>query len=159
MLPHLSRDAISLFRPDILLIEGLAPDTASSLHLSDPIILRDVQSRCTLHLLEIGYTTDASYYTSLSRKHFQHLSLCHELMHAGWTLSHSGTTPYWIILLGSSGAIFKPFREILLTLGIDDYHCLKLMRKLVIHASRFAHSIVRLRRRLEWTIPSDYYPP
>jgi len=33
------------------------------------------------------------------------------------------------------------------------------MRKLVIHASRFAHSIVRLRRRLEWTIPSDYYPP
>ena len=63
------------------------------------------------------------------------------------------------LLATTYGAIFKPFQDILLTFGITKSSCLRLMRKLVLHAIRFAHSIIRLRRRLEWTLSPDYYPP
>ena len=153
ILPHLPPSQISLFRPDILIIEGLIADQVSNLRLSDPMVLHHLQSHCRIHVLEVGYTSDASLVTSLSRKHFQHVRPCHELMRAGWKMSLPGPVPYHIALLGMSGLIFKPFATTLTALGVGHTSALKLMRKLTIHAVHFAYSIIRLRRKLEFEPP------
>ena len=74
-------------------------------------------------------------------------------MRAGWKMSLPGPVPYHIALLGMSGLIFKPFATTLTALGVGDKSALKLMRKLTIHAVRFAYSIIRLRRKLEFEPP------
>ena len=53
MLPHLPPSQISLFRPDILIIEGLIADQVSNLRLSDPMVLHHLQSHCRIHVLEV----------------------------------------------------------------------------------------------------------
>ena len=159
MHPHLPADIVSLMRPDLLIIEGLTQGMVSSNNLRDPAVLHHIQTSCKIHLLELGYTSDASYTTSLSRKHFQHVRLCRELTRAGWTLSLTETTPYHILLLGMTGHVFRPCRETLLSLGISKSATLTLMKKLHLHAVRFAHYIIRLRRRLEWTFDYDALPP
>lgn len=159
MLPHLTADIISLMRPDLLIVEGLTQGMVSSNNLRDPAVLHHIQTSCKIHLLELGYTSDASYTTTLSRKHFQHVRLCRELTRAGWKLSIPDNSPYHILLLGMTGHVFRPCREILLSLGVPNSATLKLMRKIHLHSVRFAHSIIRLRRRLEWTFDSDALPP
>ena len=131
----------------------------SSHRMSDPVVLRRFQQSCTVHILELGYTSDASYVTSLHRKHFQHVRLCRALSAAGWRLAATGDTPYHVLMLGMTGHIFLPCSDIFAALGIRKPASLALRRKLVVHAVHFASSIVRLRRRLEWCFDSDLQPP
>ncbi|GAX79339.1 hypothetical protein CEUSTIGMA_g6781.t1 [Chlamydomonas eustigma] len=44
---------------------------------------------CTLHIIEVGYTSDTSYYHTLTCKSIQHLLLCHVLAFNGWHLALS----------------------------------------------------------------------
>lgn len=159
MLPGLDPTIRARLRPDLLLVQGLSVSDVVSHNLSDPVVLSRFQRTCTVHILEVGYTSDASYLTSLSRKHFQHVTLCRALVAAGWKLSIQHSSPFHILLLGMTGIIFKPCSDILLALGISKSSSLILMRKLHVHAVQFADSIIRLRRRLEWTFPSDTQPP
>jgi hypothetical protein len=69
--------------------------------------------------IEMGYTSETVYQTTLPIKHRKHLRLCSALPAAGWKLhpSHSGCAH--VIRLGSVGAIFKPFEETLALLDVD----------------------------------------
>jgi hypothetical protein len=159
MLPDMDPATISRLRPDLLLVQGLSAVDVTRNNLHDPAVLSFFQRKCTIHILEVGYTSDASYITSLSRKHFQHIQLCRALVSAGWRLSLHHTSPYHILMLGMTGHIFKPCSDIFLALGLTKTASQTLMRKLHVHAVQFADSIIRLRRRLEWTYSSDNHPP
>jgi hypothetical protein len=159
MLPNVDPAFRARLRPDLLLVHGLSVSDVVSYDLSHPLVLSYFQRSCTIHILEVGYTSDASYLTSLSRKHFQHVALCRALIAAGWKLSTQPSSPFHILMLGMTGVVFKPCSDILLALGISKSSSVILMRKLHVHAVQFADSIIRLRRRLEWTFPSDTHPP
>ena len=159
ILPNVDDSTRKLFRPDLLIIEGLMTDFVSAVNIHDPVVLGNIQRTCTIHIVEVGYTSDSSYTTSLNRKHFQHLALRRCLIDAGWRVHHSRDFPYHILLFSFTGYIFSPCREVLSILGIDSLSSIKLRRKLVVHAVHFVFSIVQLRRHLEWSFDSDIDPP
>ena len=190
MLPTLSDDVRTRLRPDLLIVEGL-PLSSSLLHpptnLLDPSILTSLQQSCTIHLVELGYTSDISLCDSLTRKRAQHNLLVHYLTSAGWKLATSPPSPQptlmptrldhlhdahlhvvalppqlpaplpdlshfvHIILISTSGVIYKPTDQILSLLGISRHDadtCLKSIHK---SAVSFANTITCLRRKLERT--------
>ena len=159
MLPGTSASQIAIFRPDLLVVQGLTPAIVDSHNMHDPSVLHHFQQSCIIHILELGYTSDASYVTNLSQKHFQHIKLCRALVAAGWSLGSHHSTPYHIILLGMTGHVFKPCLDTLSQLGISRQTAITLMLKLVVHAARSAHSVICMRRRLEWCFDSDSDPP
>ena len=159
MLPDIPPALVMKFRPDLLIIEGLTHVAVSSHNMFDPAVLSHFQAFCIIHLLELGYTSDYSLHSTLTKKHLQHVELCRSLISAGWTLHLSGLTPYHILILGFSGIVFKPALSIFDSLGISAAASRSLLKKLVVHAVRTAHSIVCLRRSLEWSFPSDNDPP
>jgi hypothetical protein len=61
-----------------------------------------------------------------------------------------------IIQLGTSGIIYSTLPSTLTTLGIPSSAVSPLLDSLNVHAVRFAHSIIRLRRRLE-NMPSCFH--
>jgi hypothetical protein len=71
----------------------------------------------------------------------------------------SNHAPFHILLLGMSGHIFLPFSSTLVALGVPTSVVSGLLRKLHEHALRFADSLVRLRRRLEWSSELSFDPP
>jgi len=151
------------YRPDLLIIEGLTPAFVAShkRSMSDPAVLGPLKARCTIHILELGYTADASFQTSLGRKYFQHLLLRRALVSAGWKVSSGASghlggispPPFHILLLGMTGHIFKPCTATLRALGVSESQSISLMKKLCAHAAISAHNIIIARRTLEWKPP------
>jgi len=70
--------------------------------------------------------------------------------------SHDLSQFIHIIQLGTSGIIYSTLPSILTTLGIPSSAVAPLLDSLNIHAVRFAHSIIHLRRRLE-KLPSCFH--
>ena len=149
-----------------MIIEGLLPAFVHSHNMYDPAVITSLQRSCRIHLLEVGYTADASLTTTLGKKYFQHLSLRSALIHAGWNVApgsagHLDTLPappFSILLLGTSGHIFRPARLTLLTLGLSDTTTKSLITKLIRHSIRSAHTLISLRRHLEWS-SHPFEPP
>jgi hypothetical protein len=161
IIPGTRRTTQLPYRPDLLIIEGLTPNFVLQHNMYDPAVLGPIQRRCKIHILEVGYTADASFTTSLGKKYFQHVLLCRALVSAGWTLSTgsaghlAGSTPppFHIMLLGMTGHIFKPCSATLQSLGNHQSQTVALMKKLVAHTVRSAHNIICLRRTQEWKPP------
>ena len=146
-----------LLRPDILIIEGLPSDKYLALRddiesqspFGTAFITSLKQSPTTkVHIIELGYTSDATYDRALSRKLTQHNRLASHLLSAGWTLASSPNPPalslahaddpptldplppqlphnipdlsrhVHIFLLSTSGVIYKPADTICSLLGI-----------------------------------------
>ena len=154
MLPDEPIGSLNRLRPDLLLIDGLTDLDVSTHDLADPVVLNHFQQSCIIHVLEVGYTSDASYVTTLARKHFQHVLLCSKLRAAGWRFHSSlPSSPSHILLLGTSGCIFKPCFTILTELGLLPPDIRHIMHALHLQAVSFANSIVRLRNSLIWKPP------
>jgi hypothetical protein len=154
-----------MLRPDILFIEGLvlsdAPtDTNASLPRDR---LRRIQQTCTVHIIELGYTSEASHAETLQRKRQQHLQLLIHLTAAGWSVSTGNLQNEYvhIILLGTTGTIFKS-TDILHTLdvlGIQKSRVPTLLRALNVHAVTSFDSIICSRRRIEWAPNYNHASP
>ena len=87
-----------LLRPDILIIHGLSLSDyarlADRLDCPNPdtTLLSDLRTACTIHIVELTFTTDASYNFRLEQKKAQHYQLVRLLLHCGWTI-HSAPPP------------------------------------------------------------------
>ena len=115
--------------------------------MTDPTVLAGFQSRCWVHVVEVGYCSESSSFRDARlRKDAQHVALCDALRAAGWKLANPLDQPngYPIFLLGMAGAIFNPCAALLSKLAVR-----LLMQRLHVSAVRTAHQIVCLRRRLE----------
>ena len=94
ILPDVDPDTLARLRPDILIVHGLSYTRFASLQplleSPDPSVsrpaLRSLQHSCTIHIVELGYTSDRSHSSSVTRKRSQHNLLVHLLLHAGWSL-------------------------------------------------------------------------
>ena len=159
MLPSIPICTLLLLRPGILIIDGLTENDIVGKNLHDPIVLAEIQKSCTIHIIELGYTFEACYTTSMAKKHMQHIRLYRSLISAGWTVFSPNPALFNIILLGTAGTIFKPFHATMIQLGISNHHAIDLMNKLHIHAVRFADSIIRLRHTLEWSANCFLFDP
>ena len=209
--PNFDEDTRCRLRPDILIIDGLPLATFLShkadIEASTPagqLFINNLKRHPStiIHLVELGYTSDASYAESLARKRVQHNRLAHCLLSAGWKLALSPSPPdpshaphaigddpaddappaeplpvqlpdnipdlsryVHIILLGTSGIIYKPTDTICSVLGISPSETVDLLRALHLHTVRFLDTITRTRRRLELTlttfshIRTDTHPP
>ena len=97
LLPHVTPDVLLRLRPDMLIIKGLDLSTFDSLSplLSalDPSTLASLKSTCTIHLVELAYTSDDSYNHTLLKKKSQHFFLASLLLAAGWTLASTVSPP------------------------------------------------------------------
>ena len=106
ILPDVDLSTLARLRPDILIIHGLSHSLFASLRPSlespDPSVsllaLRSLQRTCTVHIVELGYTSDRSLASSVTRKRHQHNLLAHFLLTAGLTLP-SNCPPNHLTLL------------------------------------------------------------
>lgn len=204
--PDFDENTRRRLRPDILLIEGLPLSTFLShqadIETSSPAGRSFIENlkrhpSTLVHIVELGYTSEASYSHSLTRKRAQHNRLAHYLLSAGWKLAsspphphapHDGNLPHanngnmphangtsnhdaldpplppqqpdnvpdhsrniHIILLGTSGIIYKPTDNICSLLGISSADTADLLRSMHLLTVRFLDTITRTRRRLERT--------
>ncbi len=123
--------------------------------------VRTLKRTCVIHILELGYTSESSHDDCLTRKRDQHAMLVALLQHNGWTVSATTPRPsqpsdyVHIILLGTTGYVFRPTDTILTKLGVPACALPKLLTSLSKHAINFHSSIIRLRRRLE-NLPSAF---
>jgi hypothetical protein len=162
MLPSVPSQDLALLRPDLLIIEGLSTTAAAALggRLQDPSVLAHIQSRCRIHLIELGYTSESLHSQSVHRKQDQHSQLLLALAHAGWTVVPGfHGSPYHVLMLGITGVIFRPFTDVLNLLGLRPDAITTLLRDLHVHSVRFVSSLVRLRRRIEASGHLQFEPP
>jgi hypothetical protein len=167
MLPNTPPAVLSTYRPDLLLVDGLlsvdAPDavdtdTDHSTRVLHPAHLRQLQTRCVVHIVEFTYTIETSYDRTLARKRTQHNALVLALTAAGWTLHEATPEEYvHVIIVGSTGIIFSPIQSILQALGVSARKLPVFLQSLHKFAVLYAASILRCRRRLENSI-SDFHP-
>ena len=101
MLPSLDNETRNLLRPDILIIQNLKYSDFLRTYqhlLESPIAdtrnrtLAALQSHCLVHIIEVGYTSDASHRDSLQRKRVQHNCLINHLLDAGWRIHTTTAT-------------------------------------------------------------------
>ena len=97
LLPHVPHNVLKLLRPDILIVQGLDVTSFHTLsplldHL-DPPTLASLKSSCTLHLVELTFTSDDSYNQTLLTKKSQHFFLASLLLDAGWSLATTVPPP------------------------------------------------------------------
>ena len=125
LLPDVDPVTRNKLRPDILLIQGLSPASYSGKHnlldACDCDTLAHLHSTCVIHLIEVGFTSDASQADSLYRKRSQHTFLVRLLLAAGWKVYSSlpafappppplvqprtGTQPFMIPLIGPASTM------------------------------------------------------
>ena len=125
LLPDVDPVTRNKLRPDILLIQGLSPASYSGKHnlldACDCDTLAHLHSTCVIHLIEVGFTSDASHADSLYRKRSQHTFLVRLLLSAGWKVYSSlpafappppplvqprtGTQPFMIPLIGPASTM------------------------------------------------------
>ena len=130
-------------RPDLLFVDGLAPEDVRG-----GKVPRSTRARCTVHVIEVGYVSESShhYIAHSKRKLAQHARLCAALTSAGWVVSGGGPT---VMLLGQAGTIFGCCEASLLGLGVVGYPCVALMRALHLHSLACALAINTTRLSLE----------
>jgi hypothetical protein len=119
-----------------------------------------------VHVLELGYTHDSHYDTTMLTKRAQHSTLLHFLVDAGWSLftPPDNSAPPHVIVLGSFGTIFASTSSVLLSLGLTPALVTRLLQRLHLHSVVCASLIVSTRRRLErssafHSSPTDPSPP
>ena len=149
-LPNTPENVRLRYRPDIFLVDGLlthspdVPDTLNSTWRSTTF--HRLRRTCTIHIVELGYCSDKSHTSCISRKQEQHTALIRDLQSHGWNVQ------YHTIILTSSGYILKPLppaQPPFQALGIDNKAIKPLLINLHIHSVTSAWRIVCLRRRLE----------
>jgi hypothetical protein len=161
-------------RPDLLIIEGLPYNEFLRLQRSSTFTTPATQTRlrqtCTLHIIEVGYTSEFSLDSSTAKKHKQHNQLVELLLFNNWKVASVPLNPafplldtplpptltptptpsqVYVFILGSSGFIFKPADTLLVQLGVSRSQIHTTLSSLASHAFKFHHSIICLRRRLE----------
>jgi hypothetical protein len=161
MLPHVPAAERDIMRPDLMFVQGLTLEEAASLRSRDPRRLAAIQARCRIHIVEVGYTCESSYRSSLERKRQQHLTLVSALTSAGWSVTPGlDNSPYHILLIGLTGVLFLPFSSTLAALGLQRTPANTLMRDIHVHSVLTATSIIRRRRCLEnASVATDFHPP
>jgi hypothetical protein len=169
MLPYTSPAVLSTYRPDLLLIDGLltvdapfaddpAPSGSADTRVLHPVTLKELQRRCVIHIVELAYTIESCFDDTLARKRAQHTALVIALTAAGWKLFEVKPSEYvHVVLVGSTGVIFKHIHDVLLALGLNARKIPKFLESLHIFAVQYAAAIVRCRRRLENT-ESAFHP-
>jgi len=177
-----------LLRPDILIIEGLPRETYLALRqdiesqsVAGTAFISSLKQNPTtkVHIIELGYTSDATYDHALSRKLTQHNRLASHLLSAGWSLASSPNPPalpdahaddpptpdplppqlphnipdfshhVHIFLLSTSGVIYRPADTLCSILGIPPSEITDVLRSLHCLTIRFLDTIIKTRRRLE----------
>lgn len=83
VLPDVPKVALRRMRPDILLFEKSVRDDL-------PLSLRHLEHaehrrRCKVHVIEVGFCTEVSYFSKFKEKSEQHLSLLEHLRNAGYS--------------------------------------------------------------------------
>ena len=132
----LPREQSNLYRPDILIAEGLLPaDTQQFEHGPDAGTLGEWKSRVKLHIFEVGYTSelDEAYNGALQRKQEQHQALCERLRAEGWELADDS---HAVVLLGTTGIIYKGLSRAVLKSGVGLPACERLSNALHLMAVR-----------------------
>ena len=137
----LSRQMRSKMRPDILM--------ARPINMGSNCRKRKrIMERCSaqhIDVVEVGYTSEGRYHDKLEEKLNQHKELVNLLTLAGHTVKTH------VIVLGSTGGLFRSTTEALVALGVEHTRCNKLLRRLHVHSIRWLHTMVKKRRQLEST--------
>jgi hypothetical protein len=191
ILPNTSDADRDRLRPDMLIIQGFtlsAFEQYSPAALLRPAILKRIQSLHHIRIVELTYTIESCYPDAMLAKLQQHLRLIHALQAAGWTIDDAPTPPTHppipslpphpsfptpallrsaalkthIVILGSTGMIFRSSHDVLGRLGILPPSLTQLERRLHVHAVQYVGHIISHRRRLEnlpYHSPTHTPPP
>jgi len=156
MLPSVPPTILDALRPDILLLDGFPLTEAPPLSVPNlsPAHLRRIQQRCTLIIVELGYTLEPLYSDRLTEKRQQHLYLITLLRTAGWNIAFNLADLDYVhfVILGTAGTIFCNAHSTLVSLGIFPSQVRSVLSSLHTHAVQSAFSIITLRRRLESSV-------
>ena len=103
ILPQVDPTTLDRVRPDILILHGLPHSLFASLQSAlqspDPSVsepaLRTLQHTCTVHIVELGYTSDRSLSSSIIRKQAPTTQPPHSLPpHSRLVSSHLSSNPF-----------------------------------------------------------------
>jgi ribonuclease HI len=129
-------------RPDVLIIPTLTLRTGKRLSTYTPALAQ----QHTIHILEVGYTSDTNHEAKTHDKAQQHQRLKQLLEEHGWKVKYHALQA---VTLGFGGTIRADLRKLLTTLGCEHTQADRCCNKLHSHALAYAHSILCERRRLE----------
>ena len=148
VLPKVDGNTLRKMRPDIMVIQGLTPSCANSFSKLTGQGRRQAVEKCTVHIFEIGYTSNTRYDSKLQEKAEQHKKLVEELKEEGWKVEFS--TDH-IVILGTAGLIQLSTKTLLKdTLEVSHEITEKTLCKLNEIAVRKGHDIITTRRKLEY---------
>jgi hypothetical protein len=139
-LPATTRTQLTKMRPDIAIIEGVTPEQAR--HRRTRPSTPAKRAAHTIHLIEVGYTSDTRHAEKLLDKQAQHATLTSALMAAGWKVK------IYAVTLGNAGTIHSTLSTHLTNLGATRDDTADTIRTLHKHAVHTAYSINTLRQSL-----------
>jgi hypothetical protein len=135
-------------RPDVLIIPTLTLRKGKRLTSYSRALAR----QHTVHILEVGYTSDTNHEAKAHEKAEQHQRLQQLLLDHGWTVKYHALQA---VTLGFGGTIRADLRKLLTTLGCEPPQVDRCCNKLHAHALAYGHAILCERRRIERTV----FPP
>jgi ribonuclease HI len=147
MLPQVPFNELKKMRPDILVIDGMALESAQREDLTEAADLADFAPRpndaYTVHLVEVGYCGDLNHARKREEKQEQHTRLIAALQARGWAVK------LHVITLGHSGTLPKYLHKTLMDLGATSTAAKACAAKLHIHAVQKAKDMIAVRRMME----------
>jgi hypothetical protein len=143
LLPQVPAARLKKMRPDLLLIPTISLRDSVN---GDLPRSKSERKQHTVHILEVGYTSDTNHERKKHIKAEQHAQLADLLRAAGWTVCY---TTNEAITLGHGGSIRKDLPTLLRSLGLSAKRADRTCAKLHSHAVTSALGIVCCRRGLE----------
>ena len=140
MLPHVPESTRLKMRPDIMFVDGLEEGWQDLEVTQDR--LKDMQRRCRVHILEVGYCRDNAALQKRFEKKRQHAALVKELRQAGWEVEE---VP---LALGHCGSVYRHELEAIQRLGVDKKDATTLFKWLHRHAVNSTCAAARLYQQL-----------
>ena len=142
VLPDVPEASLRRMRPDILLFEK-SPDDSLPMSVQR---LEDADNRrsCKVHVIEVGFCTEISYFQKFKEKSEQHSLLLEHLRNAGYA-----EVQLHLMIFGSTGGMFRLTASHLMHLGVAHSRVEAVLQAMHWKTLERLEQIVGTRRRLE----------
>ena len=142
VLPDVPEASLSRMRPDILLFEK-SPDDSLPMSVQR-LEHADNRRSCKVHVIEVGFCTEISYFQKFKEKSEQHSLLLEHLRNAGYA-----EVQLHLMIFGSTGGMFRLTASHLMHLGVAHSRVEAVLQAMHWKTLDRLEQIVGTRRRLE----------
>ena len=142
VLPDVPEASLRRMRPDILLFEK-SPNDSLPMSIQR---LEDADNRrsCKVHVIEVGFCTELSYFQKFKEKSEQHNLLLEHFRNAGYA-----DVQLHLLIFGSTGGMFRLTASHLMYLGVAHARVEAVLQAMHWKTLERLEQIVGTRRRLE----------